>query len=79
MIYYYDVFLAQVERFSMLRSYITISHIPQHGHPRYLGALQKTSGLNDTNCSYEAYFLDFENDKISKKMPDFRSMSDKTV
>ena len=49
-------------------------HNFQHGHPGYLGALQKTSGLNDTRCSYKLskYFLEFENVKIRKKMSDFR-------
>ena len=39
--------------------------------PGYLGALQKTSGLDDTRCSYKSYFLDSENDKICKKMSGF--------
>ena len=47
----------------------------QHGHPGYLGALQKTSALNDTCCSYESYFLNFKNDKIRKKPSDFRYIS----
>ena len=33
-------------------------HTFQHDHPGYLEALQKMSGLNDTNCSYKSYFLD---------------------
>ena len=35
--------------------------------------------LNDTSCSYEPYFLDFENDKIRKNMSDFRLTSVKTI
>ena len=50
------VFLAQVERFSMLRSCIINLHTFQHGHPGYLGAFQKTSGLNDTSCSDKLAF-----------------------
>ena len=38
----------------------------------YLGALQKTSGLTDTNCSYESQFLDFESVKIRQKTSDIR-------
>ena len=51
MIYYYDVFLAQVESSSMLRSCITNLHTFQYDHPGYLGALQKTSRLNDASGS----------------------------
>ena len=47
--------------------------------PGFLGALPKTSGLNDTSCSYESCFLDFENDKIRKQMSDFRLIFVKTV
>ena len=77
MIYYYDVFLAQVGSFSILRSCVVNLHTFQHGQTGYLGALQKkkTSGLNDTSFSYETYFLDFENDKIYKKMSDYRLTS----
>ena len=50
----------------------------QHDHPGYLGALQKTSGLHDTSWSNKSYF-DSENDKIRKKMPDFRLTSVKAV
>ena len=43
-----------------------------YGRPGYLWALQKKSALNDTSCSYESYFLDFENGKIHIKRSDFR-------
>ena len=80
-IYKYDVFLAQVKSFSMMRSCIinvcTFQH--EHGHPRYLGALQKTSYLNDTSCSYKPYFLEMENGNICKNMSDFRLTSVKTI
>ena len=42
-------------------------HTFQHGHPGYLGALQKTSDSNDISCSYMSYFLDFANDKMHTK------------
>ena len=74
----YDVFLAEVESFSMLHSCITNLHTFQHGHPGYLGVFLKTSGLNDTSCSYEPYFLDFKNAKICKNISDFRLLSVKT-
>ena len=38
-----------------------------YGRPGDLWALQKKSALNDTSCSYESYFLDFENGKICIK------------
>ena len=75
MIYYYDVFLAQVESISMLRLCIANLHTFQRGQTGYLGAHQKTSGLNNIICSYEPYFLDFENDKIRKMISDFRRHS----
>ena len=78
MIYNYDVFLAQVKSFSLLRSSIINSCTFQHGHPRYLGTLQKWSCLNNL-CSYEPYFLDLENDKIRKNMSDLRLTSVKTI
>ena len=48
----------------------------QHGHPGYLGELQKATGLKDTTCSYQSYRLDLENDK---KMSDIRLTLVKTV
>ena len=79
LIYNYDVFLAQVKSFSMLRSCIINLCTFQHGHPRYLGPLQSSPCLNDTSCCYKPHFLDLENDKIRKKMEDFRLMSVKTT
>ena len=75
----YDVFLAQVESFSMLRLCITNLRTFQQGYPGYLGALQKTSGLSDTKCSYEPYFLVFISVKISQKTSDIRLTLVKTV
>ena len=54
-------------RFSVLRLCITNLRTFQHGHPGYLGALQKTLGLYHKSRYYELYFLDFENDKVRKK------------
>ena len=49
----FGIFLAQVECFSILHLCITNLRIFQHGYPEYLGALQKTSGLNEENYFYE--------------------------
>ena len=50
------LFLAHVESFSMLRSCIINVHTFQHGHSGYLGALQKTPGLNKTSYSDKFVF-----------------------
>ena len=63
----------------MLHLYIMNLHTSQHGHSGYLGALKKISGLNNTSCSYELYFLEFENVKIRKNTSDFRLTTVKTV
>ena len=55
----------------MLRLCITNVRTFQHGHPVYLGALQKMSSLNDKSCLFESYFLDFEDDKTRNKRSDF--------
>ena len=44
-LYKYDVFLAEIESFSMLRLGITNLYIFQHGTSEHS---RKTSGLNDT-------------------------------
>ena len=69
------IFLAQAESFSMLRQCITKLHTFQHDNPGYLGALQETSGLDDTSCSFKSYFRDSEIDIIRKKMSGFRLTS----
>ena len=58
-----------------MHSCIINLHTFQHGHPGYLGALQKMSRFNDSNCSNKPYFLDSKNDKIRKMMSDFRFTS----
>ena len=45
-------------------AFITNLRILQHGHPGYLGPLQKMSGSFDTKYSYESHFLDLEIDKV---------------
>ena len=58
--------------------YYNFTHLPMWP-PYVLGALQKTSCLNDVSCSYESHLFDFEHGEICKKMSDFRLISAKTV
>ena len=76
--WWYDVFLAQMESFSMLCSCITNLHTFQHGHSGYLGAPQKTSGLNDTSGS-DNIFLTSRTTKSANGCEDFRFTSVKAV
>ena len=72
-------FQLRLKCFSVLRLCITNLRTFQHGHLGYLGALQKTLGLNHTSYFYDLYILDFENVKVARKPSDFRLTSVKNV